>query len=120
MGDFLRAENAAGRGYLPAADRVLRGNPAVVRLRGAGGSTPLMFAALYGDAGLVKQLLAAGADPNMANAAGATALAGMRGVEVLERSDGTRMALFVDEWRAKVTARDNPDVMLEALPAGGS
>jgi len=24
MGDFLRAENAAGRGYLPAADRVLR------------------------------------------------------------------------------------------------
>ena len=57
-----------------AADRVLRSNPAVVRLRGAGGSTPLMFAALYGDAGLVKQLLAAGADPNMANAAGATAL----------------------------------------------
>ena len=33
-----------------------------------------MFAALYGDAGLVRQLLAAGADPNMANAAGATAL----------------------------------------------
>ena len=24
MGDFLRAENAAGRGYLPASDRVLR------------------------------------------------------------------------------------------------
>lgn len=24
MGDFLRGENAAGRGYLPAADRVLR------------------------------------------------------------------------------------------------
>ena len=24
MGDFLRAENAAGRGYLPSADRVLR------------------------------------------------------------------------------------------------
>ena len=45
--------------------------------------------------------------------------AGMRGVEVLERSDGTRLALFVDQWRAKVTARDNPDVMLVALPAGG-
>lgn len=24
MGDFLRAENAAGRGFLPAADHVLR------------------------------------------------------------------------------------------------
>ena len=54
------------------------------------------------------------------DAAGAAALAGMRGVEVLARSDGTRMALFVDQWRAMVTARDNPDVMLEALPAGGS
>lgn len=54
------------------------------------------------------------------DAAGATALAGIRGVEVLERSDGTRLALFVDQWRAMVTARDNPDVMLEALPAGGA
>lgn len=56
------------------ADRVLQITPEKARLRGAGGSTPLMFAALYGDAGLVKQLLAAGADPNLANAAGATAL----------------------------------------------
>ncbi|QIX27081.1 peptide chain release factor 3 [Nocardioides sp. JQ2195] len=54
------------------------------------------------------------------DAAGATALAGMRGVEVLQRSDGTHLALFVDQWRAKVTARDNPEVMLEELPAGGS
>ena len=54
------------------------------------------------------------------DAAGAAALAGIRGVEVLERSDGTHLALFVDQWRAKVTERDNPDVMLEALPAGGS
>ena len=54
------------------------------------------------------------------DAAGATALAGMRGVEVLERSDGTHLALFVDQWRAMVTARDNPEIMLEALPAGGA
>jgi peptide chain release factor 3 len=54
------------------------------------------------------------------DAAGAAALAGKRGVEVLERSDGTRLALFVDQWRAQVTARDNPDIMLEALPAGGA
>jgi peptide chain release factor 3 len=56
----------------------------------------------------------------LTDAAGAAALAGIRGVEVLERSDGTRLALFVDQWRAMVTARDNPDVMLESLPAGGS
>src|SRR3954447_16814982 len=56
----------------------------------------------------------------LTDAAGALALAGIRGVEVLERSDGTRLALFVDQWRAMVTARDNPQVMLESLPAGGS
>ncbi|MFS3130036.1 peptide chain release factor 3 [Nocardioides sp. Bht2] len=54
------------------------------------------------------------------DAAGATALSGKRGVEVLQRSDGTHMALFVDQWRAQVTARDNPEIMLEALPAGGA
>jgi peptide chain release factor 3 len=54
------------------------------------------------------------------DAAGATALSGLRGVEVLQRSDGTHLALFVDQWRAKTTARDHPDVMLEALPAGGA
>jgi peptide chain release factor 3 len=54
------------------------------------------------------------------DAAGAVALSGIRGVEVLERADGTRLALFVDQWRAKATSRDHPDVTLEALPAGGS
>jgi peptide chain release factor 3 len=53
------------------------------------------------------------------DADGAVALAGKRGVEVLQRADGTHLALFVDQWRANVTARDNPDVLLEALPAGG-
>ncbi|MCW2813532.1 MAG: peptide chain release factor 3 [Nocardioides sp.] len=52
--------------------------------------------------------------------AGAAALIGKRGVEVLHRSDGTPMALFVDKWRADVTARDNPEILLEALPAGGA
>jgi len=52
------------------------------------------------------------------DAAGAEALKGIRGVEVLARSDGTHLALFVDEWRAKTTTRDHPDVVLEALPAG--
>jgi len=39
---------------------------------------------------------------------------------VLQRSDSTYLALFVDQWRAGTTARDNPDVLLEALPAGGA
>ena len=46
----------------------------MARTRGAGGSTTLMFASLYGDVALMTQLLAAGADPNTANAVGATAL----------------------------------------------
>jgi peptide chain release factor 3 len=50
--------------------------------------------------------------------AGASALSGLRGVEVLQRSDGTYLALFVDRWRAQVTTRDNPEVMLDELPAG--
>ncbi|NPC96652.1 peptide chain release factor 3 [Nocardioides sp. zg-DK7169] len=54
------------------------------------------------------------------DADGALALRGKRGVEVLQRTDGTHLALFVDQWRANVTARDNPDILLEALPAGGS
>ncbi len=54
------------------------------------------------------------------DAAGAQALVGKRGVEVLQRTDGTHLALFVDQWRATATARDNPEIMLAELPAGGS
>ncbi len=54
------------------------------------------------------------------DAAGASALAGIRGVEVLQRRDGTHLALFVDRWRAQFVARDHPDVLIEELPAGGS
>ncbi|WP_300683079.1 peptide chain release factor 3 [Nocardioides sp.] len=54
------------------------------------------------------------------DAEGAEALAGIRGVEVLQRSDGTHLALFTDAWRAKTVTRENPDVLLEELPAGGA
>ena len=57
-----------------AVDAYLRGQTRVARSRGAGGSTPLMAAALSGEAALVNRLLAAGADPNAANSAGATPL----------------------------------------------
>ena len=52
----------------------LRGNPKLSTLRGDGGTTPLMMAALYGDAALVRDLLEQGASPNAWNDAGATAL----------------------------------------------
>jgi peptide chain release factor 3 len=51
---------------------------------------------------------------------GSRALSGLRGCEVLQRSDGTYLALFSDKWRANIVARDNPTVLLEELPAGGS
>ncbi|PUA81230.1 peptide chain release factor 3 [Nocardioides currus] len=54
------------------------------------------------------------------DADGALALRGGRGVEVLQRSDGTYLAIFTDQWRAGATARDNPEIMLEPLPAGGA
>jgi cytochrome c551/c552 len=49
-------------------------DPGAAALKGAGGSTPLMFAALYGSVSDMRQLLDCGADPNVRNDAGATAL----------------------------------------------
>lgn len=54
--------------------KLLRQEPQAALLPGPGGSTPLMVAVLYGDAESVRLLLEAGADPNVRNEAGATAL----------------------------------------------
>lgn len=90
-----------------AIDRLLRASPGAVRGRASGGSTPLMAAALYGDADLVKRLLALGADPHASNASGVTTLmwalpdtAKMRllidaGVDVNARSEEGRSALVI-------------------------
>jgi ankyrin repeat protein len=59
-------------------------NPKAGNLRGPGGTTPLMQAALYGDSDSVRFLLENGADPNIRNEAGATAL--MRAVDDLEKT----------------------------------
>jgi ankyrin repeat protein len=48
--------------------------PRLLNARGPEGSTPLMFAALYGDRELLRTALAAGGNPNHANDGGATAL----------------------------------------------
>ncbi|MCD9197458.1 peptide chain release factor 3 [Aeromicrobium wangtongii] len=54
------------------------------------------------------------------DAEGAQELRGFRGCEVLQRTDGTYLALFIDKWRANNAAREHPDVLLEELPAGGN
>ncbi|QYJ03395.1 peptide chain release factor 3 [Nocardioides panacisoli] len=44
-------------------------------------------------------------------------LAGLSGIETLERSDGTLLALFPDKWRLGSVQRLHPDLVLEPLPA---
>ncbi|MCW2787791.1 MAG: peptide chain release factor 3 [Aeromicrobium sp.] len=56
----------------------------------------------------------------LTDADGALELRGVRGAEVLQRTDGTYLALFIDKWRANNAAREHPDVRLDELPAGGS
>ena len=69
-----RMMDALRNGDRQAFRKSTRDDPRAVNLRGPGGSTPLMYAALYGDADSVKFLLEHGADPNIQNDAGATAL----------------------------------------------
>jgi ankyrin repeat protein len=66
--------DALRRGDWAAFEKLLRENPKAAQAKGSGGSTPLMYAALYGDARAVRLLLDRGADPNTRNDAGATAL----------------------------------------------
>lgn len=47
----------------------------------------------------------------------AALLGAERGVEVLQRSDGTYLALFLDKWRANAVRRAHPEVTLIELPA---
>lgn len=54
--------------------KTLKADPKLANARGPEGSTPFMYAALYGDAAMLEKLLAAGANPNLKNDAGATAL----------------------------------------------
>lgn len=54
--------------------RLLREDPNAVNLKGPGGSTPLMYAALYGDTASMSELIGRGADTATSNDAGATAL----------------------------------------------
>ena len=64
--------------------KMLNDNPGVWKAKGKDGSTALMAAALYGDAGSVRLLLERGADPNMRNDGNATAL--MYAIESAEKT----------------------------------
>ncbi len=86
---------------------LLRLDPKSAMLTGTGGSTPLMYAALYGNAESVRLLLEAGSDPNIRNEARATALMWAvdnldktrllirNGADVNARSDDGRTPLLI-------------------------
>jgi ankyrin repeat protein len=66
--------DAIRRGDRATVARMLKQSPNAARAKGTGGITPLMYAALYGDAVSAHLLLDMGADPNASNDARATAL----------------------------------------------
>lgn len=66
--ETLRTGDA--KGFL----RAMAADPRLSNARGLEGSTPFMYAALYGDASMLEQLLKKGANPKLKNDAGATAL----------------------------------------------
>ncbi len=52
------------------------------------------------------------------DAASAPAIGDVRGVEVMERTDGTLLVLAPDAWRLSTIERDHPELTLEPLIAG--
>ena len=76
------------RGDRATFEKLLRSNPKSAQARGSGGTSPLMYAALYGDANALRLLLEKGADPNARNDAGATAL-----MWAVDDPDKTRLLL---------------------------
>jgi ankyrin repeat protein len=99
--DLLRAGDLAAFNAEAAAD------PSALNGRGIDGSTPFMYAALYGDGALLQQLLAKGADANAHNDGNATALIYAApslektrvlvdaGADVNARTDDGRTPLFI-------------------------
>ena len=94
-----RMMEALSVGDTSAVRKMLIGGSKSVNGRGRGGSTPLMYAALYSDAATVKALLQAGANPNLRNEAGATPL--------MWAIDGAEKTKLLLDAGAEVDARSN-------------
>ncbi|MGH9142368.1 MAG: ankyrin repeat domain-containing protein [Vicinamibacterales bacterium] len=97
-----------------AVARLLRTAPRAARARTSGGSTPLMFAGLYGDAALMKRFIDLGADPNASNTAGATAL--MWAVPHLDRM----RVLLASDVDVDARSEDRRTALVIAAGIGGS
>ena len=110
----VRAIEALRAGNLSPLKSLAASEPKLGGLRGDGGTTPLMYAVLHADASTVRLLLDGGADPNVANDVGATAL--MWAVTDLEKT-----RLLVDRG-ANVNAKSDdgltPLLIAAGLPGG--
>jgi ankyrin repeat protein len=84
----MRLMDKLRRGDLAGFRRDLAANRSGVKASGSTGSTPLMYAALYGDVDAMRRLLEAGADPDAASEAGSTAL-----MQAIHDPDKTRLLL---------------------------
>ena len=83
-----RLMDALRRGDIAKFRRDLAANRSGANASGSAGSTPLMYAALYGDVDAMRRLLEAGADPNAASDGGSTAL-----MLAIHDTDKTRLLL---------------------------
>jgi ankyrin repeat protein len=102
-----RIMEALRGGDKQAFKKLVLEDPKVGNLKGPGGATPLMQAALYGDSESLRLLLDNGANPNVRNEAGATALMWAandlektrllldQGADVNARSEDGRTALLI-------------------------
>jgi ankyrin repeat protein len=80
----IRMMHALRNGHRREFNRALRENPKSVNGKGQRGWTPIMYAALYGEAEAVRLLLAQGANPNAQNDDGGTTL--MYAIEDVEKT----------------------------------
>lgn len=109
-----RMMEALRKGDRALFHQVLCDDPTIANRKGPGGSTPLMAAVLYGDVDTVRLLLNSGADPNLRNEAGATAL--MWATDDLEK---TRL-LLKKGADAKARSEDSRTPLLIAAGRFGS
>ena len=103
----VRMMHALRDGNRQAFDRALKEHPKSVNGKGEAGWTPIMYAALYGDADVVRVLLAQGANPKAQNDGGGTAL--MYAVEDAEKvrlliESGPRRSAHSRRRRTRSTA----------------